>query len=353
MSNEVNTKKTENSQEAIEMNEAATTSNKTGNKIKTMDSIKPPLNKVQTSELNESTSKKMSFDDVKKLVGTPRKDASPDPIPPKKNKGKKEAPIQHNLGDVLIKNNTSLLAPDAIRLSAYNQILNELRTEFGNIQVSFINVAIKIYEVDQNKYYELEDYKNIYDWADDKFHISRGTCNNFKNIIKKFGNFQNGDVKELKAEYRDFTSSQLIPMLSMDEDTRKRVEPSMTVSRIKEIKKESTPAKKKKQTKISSVVANISEKSEDNLKETTFAKDVKDSVTDTSDFIDSYSGDTKSNLSIADAAKSDITSNSKFSASVNNAEEFDKFLLEIKEAYIAYSEKNPNTPCRVSYELVC
>ncbi|SHK99465.1 hypothetical protein [Hespellia stercorisuis] len=118
----------------------------------------------------------------------------------------------------------------------YNRILKSIDTELNKVEKSYLAIAFKVHALYKDKLFEIDGFKNIYELAQEKYNLSRGTCNNYINIVDKFGHWdkETGDYTGLQEQYQNFKSSQLILMLSMTDEQRAMVKPDMTIREIRE-----------------------------------------------------------------------------------------------------------------------
>lgn len=120
----------------------------------------------------------------------------------------------------------------------YNKLVKGIASELQKVEKSYLVMAFQVHHVYVQNLYQIDGYKNIYEWSADKFKLARGTTNNYINICEKFGTIlADGTCKALKPAYAEFSSSQLILMLSMDDETRDLISSDMTIKQIKEKKK--------------------------------------------------------------------------------------------------------------------
>lgn len=78
-------------------------------------------------------------------------------------------------------------------------------------------------------------FKDIYDYAKDRFGFSTSTTNRYMSRNDKFS--INGNSPILDEKYKDFNKSQLQEMLSLDSEQLEKVTPEMSVLQIREMKK--------------------------------------------------------------------------------------------------------------------
>lgn len=117
----------------------------------------------------------------------------------------------------------------------YEESMDTIRLELKNLKASFIRIGWHLKRIKDNGWYKREGYKNIYQFANEKFCISQPTATRLINICVEFS--KGGDSPELDAEYRDYSLSQLTEMLNMCVEKRRDITPDMTVRKIREIKR--------------------------------------------------------------------------------------------------------------------
>ena len=113
-----------------------------------------------------------------------------------------------------------------------------IREDLENISESYLQTAFCLYSIYDRKLYKIRGAGNIYDFAKEEFQISRSTCNGFINICKRFAEIKDGVCVGLKDEYKRFSSSKLMLMVSMDDGLIEKITPDMTASQIRKMKKE-------------------------------------------------------------------------------------------------------------------
>ena len=119
--------------------------------------------------------------------------------------------------------------------TGYGKSVDIIRTELKNIKESFVRIGWHLKKIKDNGWYQKEGYKNIYEFAKEKFNISQPTATRFINICTEFS--ENGSSSELDARYQGYSLSQLTEMLNVGVDKRKEVTPDMTVREIREFKR--------------------------------------------------------------------------------------------------------------------
>lgn len=120
-----------------------------------------------------------------------------------------------------------------------------IRKQMNSIQQSFLIIAFQFHWIKEHEMYSSMGYKNIYEYAEMEYGIGRSSCGNFICIIENFAKRDElGNVVECIAEqYQNFTSSQLVAMIGMSEEGKKRITPDMSVRLINRIRKQEAQAR--------------------------------------------------------------------------------------------------------------
>ncbi len=97
-------------------------------------------------------------------------------------------------------NNTAVAIPESISSVAENQkMLSELKAqekilskEFTSLEKGSLRIMFALHEISDKSLYKVakdeknKTYKNIYDYASDKYGIARGTCSEYIKLIERF-----------------------------------------------------------------------------------------------------------------------------------------------------------------------
>lgn len=120
--------------------------------------------------------------------------------------------------------------------TARSQIIRE---QMRNIQNAFITIGFQLHWIRENNMFRVLNYKNVYDYAEKEYGLKKTTCCNFISIIENYAERdENGEVIESIADcYRNYSASQLVAMLGMNEDMRQQVTPDMSVRAINRLRK--------------------------------------------------------------------------------------------------------------------
>lgn len=123
-----------------------------------------------------------------------------------------------------------------------NEIIKKfLFNEVNKYAHSQLKIAFVLKTVYDEKLYQIDGYKNIYDYAYDNYNIARGTCCNWLKVVDNFGvlNSQTG-FYGLDNRLKDFSITQLILIraLSIDQIQAADIKPTMSTREIKQIVKD-------------------------------------------------------------------------------------------------------------------
>lgn len=123
-----------------------------------------------------------------------------------------------------------------------NEIIKKfLFNEVNKYAHSQLKIAFVLKTVYEEKLYQIDGYKNIYDYAYDNYNIARGTCSNWLKVVDNFGvlNTQTG-FYGLDYRLKDFSITQLILIraLNIDQIQAADIKPTMSTREIKQIVKD-------------------------------------------------------------------------------------------------------------------
>ena len=132
------------------------------------------------------------------------------------------------------KNKKAQLAEDK-RL--YKRFKCQIDKAYQSMENSYLQTAFALHAIYKNKLYQLDNFKNIYDFAKENYSIARGTCNNFINICEKFGVLnENGNIMELSPTYMQYSVSQLAVMLAFPRELLDKCDKSKSVRELKRMR---------------------------------------------------------------------------------------------------------------------
>ena len=117
-----------------------------------------------------------------------------------------------------------------------NMYLANLREDFKVISERFVRIGYTLYQFREDKLYKELGYKRFDDFIKTEFCLSKGTAYGFINVAERFTmpDANGRPTLTIKKGFKDFTSSQLVAMLSLDDKALETVSPTDSVRAIKE-----------------------------------------------------------------------------------------------------------------------
>ena len=137
----------------------------------------------------------------------------------------------------------------------YNECLENITKMVNGVKASYIAIGVQLKRIREKKLYEIDNYKNVYDLANEKFGMSKTTASNAIKVCERFCKDGN-----LLPQYANYNFTQLTEMISMDEEQVKDVNSDMSAKKIREIKNSANGTEKKQE-------KNTEEKQEKNPEE--------------------------------------------------------------------------------------
>lgn len=132
----------------------------------------------------------------------------------------------------------------------FKHLDNIIYESMNSISKSGYAVAFSIHTIYTKKLYRVDGYKNVYNYALERYGLSRTTCNDFINMVERFGKISGNEkecITEIRPEYELYGNSQLLAMKGYNDAEIKdaKINPSMSVREIKKaLKSEKTDDKK-------------------------------------------------------------------------------------------------------------
>lgn len=121
----------------------------------------------------------------------------------------------------------------------YDSAKNIIRRDLESMSRKFITIGYYLKLIRDNEMYRQDGFRDIWEFAQDTYGISKSTCSRWMSMNDKFS--QDGNSPYLKEEYRDFGKSQLQEMLYLTDEQMEQARPDMTAKEIREIRKQETP----------------------------------------------------------------------------------------------------------------
>ena len=121
----------------------------------------------------------------------------------------------------------------------YDSAKNIIRRDLESMSRKFITIGYYLKMIRDNEMYRQDGFRDIWEFAQDTYGISKSTCSRWMAMNDKFS--QDGNSPYLKEEYRDFGKSQLQEMLYLTDEQMEQARPDMTAKEIREIRKPEAP----------------------------------------------------------------------------------------------------------------
>ncbi len=113
----------------------------------------------------------------------------------------------------------------------YKELNWRIEKTFRNMAENFIELGFWLKQVRKDEKFKEDGYKDIWEYAKDKYGISRSKCSRYMDINDKFS--ENGNSPTLAEEYKNYGKSQLQEMLYLEDSQLESVTPDMSVRDIK------------------------------------------------------------------------------------------------------------------------
>ncbi len=125
-------------------------------------------------------------------------------------------------------------------LTLLEQATEEIKSCIKNIRQNFFKLGIMLSAIKDSEDIKTifnwklgRECKNVYEYAEQEFKLSKSTTANLMGIVKRFGNLN----KSLKKEYEPYLYSQLCEMLPLTSEQLDLVSPDMSKREIRALRK--------------------------------------------------------------------------------------------------------------------
>lgn len=125
-------------------------------------------------------------------------------------------------------------------LTFLEQTTEEIKSCIKNIRQNFFKLGIMLSAIKDSEDIKTifnwklgRECKNVYEYAEQEFKLSKSTTANLMGIVKRFGNLN----KSLKKEYEPYLYSQLVEMLPLTSEQLELVSPDMSKREIRALRK--------------------------------------------------------------------------------------------------------------------
>lgn len=142
--------------------------------------------------------------------------------------------------NIIVKNES-----DVVDSFAESYLLR-IHDDVSNIQKGFIRLGFHLYEIKQYEYYISTGYDDFYEFCEANYGFSPSTTKRYIEVWYEFGMRGLSSLPKMfiDEKYEDYSYSQLVEMLPLDESERLKISPTMTVKEIRSLKKELRQKKK-------------------------------------------------------------------------------------------------------------
>lgn len=120
-------------------------------------------------------------------------------------------------------------------LNDWAEMKQKLRRELLGVKQSFVRIGYALRKIDDNRLYEQDGYKSVAEFAKAEYGLEGSTVSRFMSINREYS--VDGYSEILKDEYAEFGRSQLEEMLKLPESDREMIQPEVSRSDIRELKK--------------------------------------------------------------------------------------------------------------------
>lgn len=119
---------------------------------------------------------------------------------------------------------------DIHRLSSLE---TQIEKGFQKASEAYFTIGSALWTIHHNGYYRINGFKNIADYAYERFELSKSTSNNYIRVIDRFAQIDGGKVIGIQERFRPFSCSQLVAMLPFPPELIEKATPDMSVRKIK------------------------------------------------------------------------------------------------------------------------
>ncbi len=134
-------------------------------------------------------------------------------------------------------NDLSLLNPnELVKLkSEFEEHDQTISDELNSVSTSYFNIGYELISMSKMDL-TLFGYRNIYDYGNSKYNLKTTSIKNMMNVVKKCCIEDTDGCLDVKPEYADFSYSQLVELLSVEDKDLINFDSSMTIKQIRENK---------------------------------------------------------------------------------------------------------------------
>lgn len=110
--------------------------------------------------------------------------------------------------------------------------------DISDLKNQYIRLGFHLAECQRMKYYEDFGFDNFYEYCDKNFKLDKSAVSRVINVWHDFCicNDSGTHTMFINPRYEDYSYSQLVEMLPMDQVTRSKCKPNMTVKQLRDLK---------------------------------------------------------------------------------------------------------------------
>lgn len=124
--------------------------------------------------------------------------------------------------------------PSEMALASFKYIC----TDMNDIRSRYIKLGFHLSEVEHLQFYRHFGFDNVYDFAFENFGLDKTTVSRCISVSREFSSGTGTSSSLfLDDKYSEYSYSQLVEMINLSDDERRKIKPDMSVRQIRELKK--------------------------------------------------------------------------------------------------------------------
>lgn len=120
-------------------------------------------------------------------------------------------------------------------------LLQNVHSDLKEVAKRFVRIGYSLYNFNVDRLYKELGYKTFDVFVKAEFGLAKSTAYSFINVALKYTVLspEGTPTLTIKKEFQKFSSSQLVEMLGLDDETLKKVSPTNSIREIKKLKEQS------------------------------------------------------------------------------------------------------------------
>lgn len=127
-----------------------------------------------------------------------------------------------------------MLEMKQMELTDYQDIKTEIRNSMGKVVVSFVEIGYYLKKIRDEKMYQTDGYKDVWEMAKAEYNLDRTTASRFMSINDRYS--IGGNSVELQEQFKGFGKSALVEMLTLPVEDYELLSPDTKIEDIRELK---------------------------------------------------------------------------------------------------------------------